>query len=146
MTFTIDGPPRTKKNHGRVIMRAGRRFHVPSEAHESWAESAVAQLRRQCEKRKLFTAKAERTVTIQGTCVKGMVPVVFACAVNARARIYRAANTGDAVGYYQAIADVLESAGVVENDRLIVAWDGSRLLIDRHLPRVEITLEPLEVT
>jgi hypothetical protein len=60
--------------------------------------------------------------------------------VNCEARIYRDRNTGDAVGYYQAIADTLEKIGIVENDRLIVAWDGTRLLKDAENPRVEVTL------
>ncbi len=124
MTFTIEGPPRTKKNHGRVIKRGKRKFHVPSEAHEAWANSAVLQLRIQARKR-----------------YPGGWP---SCPVNCRALIYRDANRGDAVGYYQAIADALEAAGVVENDRLIVAWDGSRILVDRHCPRVEIELTPLD--
>lgn len=60
--------------------------------------------------------------------------------VNCRALIYRDANRGDAVGYYQALADALEEAGIVENDRLIVSWDGSRLLKDAANPRIEVTL------
>lgn len=56
------------------------------------------------------------------------------------AMVYRDANRGDLIGYLQAIADALETAGVVENDRLIVSWDGSRMLVDRANPRVEIEL------
>jgi len=61
--------------------------------------------------------------------------------VNCRALFYRDALRGDAVGYYQALADALEEAGIVKNDRLIVSWDGSRLLKDADIPRIEVTLD-----
>jgi Holliday junction resolvase RusA-like endonuclease len=41
-----------------------------------------------------------------------------------------------------ATADILEKAGIIENDRLIVSWDGSRIMgIDRENPRAEITID-----
>ena len=43
-----------------------------------------------------------------------------------------------------ALADALEEAGIVENDRLIVSWDGSRLLKDAATPRIEVMLEAVE--
>lgn len=61
--------------------------------------------------------------------------------INCRALIYRHAAVGDAVGYYQAVGDLLELAGAVANDRWIVSWDGSRLLKDPGRPRVEIELQ-----
>lgn len=123
MTFTILGAPRTKKNHGRRIKRGRRIFHVPSQACTDWTGIAVLQLRSQ------LACVAWPAPTLQGP-------------VNVRALFYRDANRGDAVGYYQALADALEAAGVVENDRLCVSWDGSRLLLDRARPRIEVTLEP----
>lgn len=127
--LVIIGAPRTKKNHGRVIQRGKRRFHVPSEAHEAWATAAVFQLQ------------------VQARRLPSDLPVVllpyFTAPVNLCARIYRDADRGDAVGYYQAIADVLEDAGIVANDRLIASWDGTRLYVDRRRPRVEIDLSPL---
>jgi Holliday junction resolvase RusA-like endonuclease len=44
----------------------------------------------------------------------------------------------------QALADTLEAAGVVPDDKYIAAWDGSRLLKDAADPRVEVTLTPME--
>jgi len=41
----------------------------------------------------------------------------------------------------QAVADALEHAGVVVNDRLIVSWDGSRLSKDAVRRRVELEVE-----
>lgn len=114
LSLTILGAPRTKKNHGSVIQRGKRRYHIPSAAWTKWVHAA------------------------------GVVPVGLGCIkrdVNCRALFYRDALRGDAVGYYQGLADFLENRGLVLNDKLIVSWDGSRLLLDRENPRVEVTLE-----
>lgn len=116
LSFTIPGPPRTKKNHGRIVRAGGRPRMLPSKQYESWNQFAQIHLMR-----------LQPRETIQQL-------------VNCRALIYRDANRGDAVGYYQALADALEEAGIVENDRLIVSWDGSRLLKDAANPRIEVTL------
>ena len=128
VTFTILGPPATKKTSQRIVRnkRTGRMWVRPSERTDDWTASAVAQLR------VAFAKWARGWVGGHGAVD---VPV------NVRALIYRARNAGDAVNFYQAIADALEAAGVVENDRLIVSWDGSRLLLDRKNPRVELTLD-----
>ena len=48
----------------------------------------------------------------------------------------------DLINLEEATADILEVAGVVENDRNIVSWDGSRIMgIDRDNPRVEIEIQ-----
>jgi glycine/D-amino acid oxidase-like deaminating enzyme len=72
----------------------------------------------------------------------GMAPIAYP--VNCRAIFYRDANRGDAVGYYQGLADVLEKAGVVINDVCITTWDGSRLRKDAANPRVEVELTKAE--
>ena len=62
--------------------------------------------------------------------------------------VYREANRGDLSGYLDAIGDVLQTAGVVANDRQIVGWpmpsDGSLpLRIDRERPRIELVIHVL---
>jgi Holliday junction resolvase RusA-like endonuclease len=120
--FVIEGCPRTKKNHLRRVRRGGRTFSVQSEAFEAWAEGAVPQLIRQKTKQRLQP---------------------IAVTVNLRALVYRERNHGDLVNFLSAICDVLQVAGVVVNDRLIVGHDGSRPLLDKKNPRVEIELTPL---
>ena len=61
---------------------------------------------------------------------------------NIAAVFYRDANRGDAVGYYQGLADLLEKFGIVSNDKWLVSWDGSRLRKDKLNPRVEVELTP----
>ena len=98
--------------------------------------------------------------------------------VSIAAIFYRDALTGDAVGYYQALADVLQSnvwtcrkcnrktvdenpigcshcpsellkqtrhgLGIIEDDKLIEHWDGSRLSKDSARPRIELTVSTIE--
>jgi len=130
--FVVEGAPRTKKTSNRVV-RAGKRLRVlPSAQHQAWAESAILQLRAQYR-----TAAREHFVPPRWNGEPADVPMKL------RATVYRDANRGDLIGYLQAICDALEKAGVVENDRLIEAFDGSRQLVDRARPRVEIELTAL---
>jgi Holliday junction resolvase RusA-like endonuclease len=117
--FVVPGAPRTKKNHG---WRTKQGAQMPSHAFAEWNRSAQFDL-----------APIARSLNKP-----------LAVPVNCRALFYRDALRGDAVGYYQALADAMEEAGIVENDRLIVSWDGSRLLKDADNPRIEVTLEAVE--
>jgi hypothetical protein len=117
LRLVLLGAPRTKKNHGSVKMVGKKRVHVPSAAYMTWRNAVVQQI------------PARTRVPDQP--------------YNCRALIYRETLTGDAVGYYQAIADMLQEAGVVSDDKWIEAWDGSRLLKDAHRPRVELVLTPM---
>jgi Holliday junction resolvase RusA-like endonuclease len=114
--FTVLGAPRTKKCHQRIL-RFGR-FNkvVPSTAWMAFRDIAVPQLRRQWQSPPIEVD------------------------VNCRATFYRDRAVGDAVGFYQSIADVLEEAGVVADDKHIVSWNGSRLDKDASRPRIEIEL------
>jgi Holliday junction resolvase RusA-like endonuclease len=112
--------PRTKKNHGRRLRRGKYTFNLPSEAFEAFEEAFLEKF----------------------TMPEGAHMIDFP--VNARVIFFRDALRGDAVGYYQAIADVLQKARVVEDDKWIVSWDGSRLELDRKNPRLEIVLERVQ--
>jgi Holliday junction resolvase RusA-like endonuclease len=56
----------------------------------------------------------------------------------------------DLIGLLQGSADLLEKAGIIENDRQIESWDGSRIMgIDKNAPRAELTITeitPCEAT
>lgn len=121
LTFTLPVKPRTKKNSRRHIQRrakSGKQITVPlpSEAYASMEAQIVAYVR---------------------TAGLGWG---LSQPVNCAAVFYRDAHRGDAVGYYQALGDALEAAGVVSNDKWIVQWDGSRLRKDANRPRIEVTL------
>lgn len=126
--FELPKPPRTKKNHGSVkySFRKQRKVHVPSEAWSTWlawCQTAMPEIRRAAE-----AAGVGLPITID---------------VNCRAVFYRQTEVGDAVGYYQGLADVLERLGVVRNDIQIVSWDGTRLRKDADDPRTVVILEPI---
>ena len=123
MNFVLIGSPRTKKNSPRIFRnkKTGARWIMPSKCATDWSAIAVSQL---------LTQKADM--------------LELACPLNCKAMIYRDRNSGDACNYYQAIADALEDSGAVVNDKWIVSWDGSRLLIDRVVPRVEVYLSFVE--
>lgn len=117
--LTIEGAPRTKKNHGQILKFGGRTKVNPSKQFLAWQDAALWTLRRY--------SRPDWT------------PIEYAVAV--RATFYRDARRGDLIGYMQALADVLEKAHVLANDRQIVCWDGTRLALDSKRPRVELAIE-----
>lgn len=120
--YRIEGAPRTKKNHTRIIRVRGVPKIIQGEANEKWANDAALQL------------QAQRRL-------QPMLPTD--ALLSLRAEIYRDADRGDLVNYLQAICDALQDAKVVANDKLIAAFDGCRLRLDRRRPRVEIELSVL---
>lgn len=114
------GPPRTKKNHQRIGRVHGRPVIFQARTAEAWEEIAVIQL---------------------GAVWKRRPPLAHQ--VSLRALVYREKDTGDLGNYLAAVCDALERAGIVANDKLIRSFDGSRLLIDRVNPRVELELDAL---
>lgn len=121
LSFTIYGPPRTKKNHG---WRTKSGKQMPSHSFAAWNRLAQASL-----------------ACVRSRHLHTWFPITEP--INCRALFYRDAERGDAVGYYQALADALEDARILDNDSLVVSWDGSRLLKDRTNPRIEVHLEVL---
>lgn len=127
--FIIPGPPRTKKTHSRIVNTRTRPRLLPSQQFMEW--NAAAQYHLIDVRRDLIPFRDGHHRPIE-------VPV------NCCALFYRDADRGDAVGYYQALADALEEGRIVANDVLIVSWDGSRLLKDAANPRIEVMLTELE--
>ena len=119
MKLTILGAPVTKKNHQRIARnrKTGTPFILQSKQAVSWEKAAVWQLANQW---------------------RGRKPISSAAWV--RATFYRERATGDLCNFMGALADALERAGVVENDRLITCWDSTRLDKDADRPRVELEI------
>jgi len=125
-------PPRTKKNSPQIVPHMKFPILVPSESYREWLRGCKKSLKEQ----------------IIG--LGSILPI--AKPVNCRAIFYRAAKIGDAVGYYQALGDLLqENVGgkndpelrVLTNDKYLWQWDGSRLAKDPSRPRVEVELTEL---
>ncbi len=130
LRLAIASAPRTKKTHNRTFdvgrrcgtcNRGQRTIVMPSEQWTEWRDHVVPRI----------TAALPRH----------WQPI--AQPVNCAALFYRDANRGDSHGLYQGLADVLEEAGVVADDRYIKSWDGSRLETDASRPRVELVLTAL---
>ena len=101
VTFFIPGRPATKKT-GQRIVKCGK-FHkiLPSKAYEEYEEYCLIWLKRIKER---FTGKVK---------------------VSAVYTMPDRRSWPDLVGLMQATGDILERAGIIENDRDIVSWDGS---------------------
>lgn len=143
ITFALPVTPRTKKNSRRHIKRrsksTGKTITVPlpSDAYcemeaqiAQWAHSSLA-------------TSAKSLVLDWNLQASRASALHLAQPLNCAAIFYRDALRGDAVGYYQGLADALESAGVLSDDKWIIQWDGSRLAKDAKRPRIEVTLRAL---
>lgn len=118
-SLTLDGIPRTKKNSARILRFGKFNKVVPSKAYLEWRDAVLPQMQRQWQ--------------------RGGI----AWPVNVRATVYRDALRGDLLGYLDGIADAMQEAGVVADDKWILGWDGSRLDKDAAAPRVELVIGPL---
>ncbi len=120
--FTIYGAPRTKKN-SQVLARPGkgRPIPLPSKAWKKWLDT--------CE--------------VYAPPGVALPDALTGRPLNCAARFFLQRRTGDAVGYYQGLADLLEKKGLVENDKWIVTWRGTDLYYDKRQPRVEVELTEL---
>lgn len=125
--ITVLGKPVTKKNSGRIgRTRTGRPFVLPSAPYVKWLGVAKLQARVQW-----FTMFGQ---TLDAPCAIA-------------ATFYRARRVGDLDNFLAAAGDMLQTAGVIKNDRQIRSWDGSRLEADPKNPRIELLITPLaEVT
>jgi hypothetical protein len=122
--LVIYGAPRTKKNHGATMIH-------PSAAWTRWKNRADIQCLEGVTPKAVALWRAK------------LAPAVPDRPYNCAALFYRDALRGDAVGYMQGVADLLEARHVITNDCQIVQWDGSRLLKDAARPRVELILTPV---
>lgn len=122
LRLTLPGPPRTKKTSNRLVRAGARHRILPSKAWEEWRDVCWV---------------------ASGPWRRKWLEAPLAFNVNVTALFYRDARRGDAVGYYQGLGDVLEYCAIVANDKYITQWDGSRLLVDRDNPRVELEITPV---
>ena len=136
ITFVLPVVPRTKKNsrtHVRKRAKTGNMITVPlpSDAYREMEASIVSWIAPRC----LRFQDLPWPVQLRS--------LLLAQPLNCAAIFYREKNIGDANGYYHGLADALEAAGVVADDKWIAQWDGSRLTKDANRPRIEVVLTAL---
>ena len=126
--FILPVAPRTKKNHGNIVIVPAkgtkygyRGMMLPSPQYKEYEKACLDYIREELPK--LTTLQLEREV-------------------NVAALFYRDRASGDTNGYYQALADMMEKAGILANDVWIKSWEGSYLLKDANHPRTVVTITP----
>ncbi len=147
LRLVIPGAPRTKKTSNRIV-RIGRGENafnkiLPSEAYENWFKQSISLI---VPPLRVWARQNRVDLPIRGQV---WVEAIF-YAENA--------NVGDLTGYEQGLADFLQSprmskktgtltrdgAGIIDDDKQIASWDGSRVRIDRLEPRIEVTIRPFQ--
>lgn len=123
LRFTIDIPPRTKKNSQRIITnrKTGKPMIVQS--------SEYLDYEKEC-----------------GWFVRGQGELID-YPVNVKCVFYRDSRRRvDLTNLLAAVCDILVKYKVVQDDNcsIIVSHDGSRVLYDKEHPRTEITIERSE--
>ena len=129
ISFVLPVTPRTKKNSREHATVRGRTVPLPSKVYRKMAD----QIRIWA-----LTSSALDPLRMAGPW--GYATLFLAQPLNCTAIFYRDALRGDAVGYYQGLADALEAAGIVADDKWITQWDGARLSKDADRSRIEVTL------
>ena len=118
--ITLKGRPITKKNSQIPIKtKSGKFFIIQSKQYRAYEKDCLAQIQTQWIMKHTITDK-----------------------VQLQALYYMPdRRRPDLLNLLQATADIIEKAKVIENDRDIVSFDGSRIMeYDKENPRVEIRL------
>jgi Holliday junction resolvase RusA-like endonuclease len=118
----IPAAPRPKKNSTRVVWTKRGPIQVQRQSYYRFVAAVMC-----------CAAKVKRDVQFPITWGK--------CHINAQ--FYCDNDRSDLINLEQGLADALEKAGILENDRQLVSWDGSRHHVDKRMPRVEITCRQL---
>ena len=122
LTYILYGAPRTKKNSQQIHRNAaGRPFVAPSRAFTEYERSCLAQIK---------TPYRPISAAVNVKCVYYMPT---------KHRV-------DLTNLLEATDDILVKAGVLTDDcaAVVAGHDGSRVLLDRQRPRVEIEIAEME--
>lgn len=128
LKITIPGNPPSKKTSQKIIVNraTGRPMVIPSKQYLDYEKFCVG------------------TKTRHGY-LDQVGNIEYRAPVHLCARYWLGdGRRKDLLNLLAATADILEKAGIVENDNLIQCLDGSRIMgIDKANPRVEIEIEEI---
>ena len=137
ITFVLPVTPRTKKNSREHVTKRAKTGNMitvplPSKVYRKMADEI-----------RIWALTSSVLDPLRKAGPWGYATLMLTQPLNCAAIFHRDALRGDAVGYYQGLADALEAAGIVADDKWITQWDGSRLAKDADRSRIEVTLTAL---
>jgi hypothetical protein len=106
------------KHFAKLGMKPVRIMLQPSKAYKTWENEAHAAIRKQY-----------------------LFPRLISSPVHVKAIAYIRGPAPDLSGMTESIGDCLQGV-VIENDRQIKSWDGSRVYRDKDNPRTEVVIKP----
>lgn len=123
LSYTITGNPIVKKNTQKVIHRGGRSFVVYSAQYRGWLNNAMDELALQ--------KRPEQPINY---------PVLLVCKFFMQTK-----RLVDLSALYEGIQDTLVKMEILADDNfnIVAGHDGSRVLLDREHPRIEIAIVPV---
>jgi len=138
MKLILKGRPATKKNSQRIaVTKSGKRFIIQSKRYLEYEKNALWQLKAQY-RGDTIQGKIELKVLyyLADKRLPDLINLLQAtCDILEKAR----------VNLLQATCDILEKARVIENDRNIISFDGSKIMgIDKDNPRCEIEIKSVD--
>ena len=126
LNFTIPIKPVTKKNHSNIVtLKTGRTILLPSKAYIKYEKEVCSFIKNE------FGTK--------------FTPIDFP--INIKAIYYQDSNRrADLCNYHAALHDALVKAKLITDDnfKIVSSTDGSRVLVDKHNPRIEVEITKLE--
>ena len=128
LTIVLTGRPVTKKNSQQIVLaKNGKRFVIQSKQYLAYEKDCLWQIIAQCH----LHPEMSETITDK---------------VNLQALYFMPdKRVPDLLNLLQATCDILEKARVIDNDKNIISFDGSRIMgIDKANPRTEIIIERRE--
>ena len=96
---------------------------------------------------KRFLIQSKQYLAYEKDCLKQLMAFyrgeIITCKINLQVQYYMPTKTRpDLNNLLGATADILQKARVIENDKNIVSFDGSKIAgVDKVNPRTEITIE-----
>ena len=117
MTFKISGSIRSKKNSRQIFGAGKRKINIPSKAYQQWEQDAWKELHTQIP--------------------SGDFPVFSP--VHIKATFFYKGNRPDLHGSMESLADCLQGL-IIDDDRQIESWDGSRTIHCKDNPRTEFEI------
>ena len=121
LEFTIPVAARTKKNHGQIVtLKTGRTMMLPSKQYREFEKEVV------------------NFINKEFPNIEPIDKPINLCCTFYKDKDYKA----DLMGYMQAIQDALVKAKLLldDNHKIVASTDGSKVLLDRKNPRVEVSI------